>query len=105
MLAGLDDTGTQPVEISLIESTQVKLPTPIEGSSGTLSLIRQGIKSNLCRTFIGPCCLLPGPQAHEVVLVLLQKIKIARKVQNRFVATVNQIIVQMNAGKINRLAV
>src|SRR5262249_13376209 len=102
---GLDDTGAQPIEVRLIESSQIKLATPIERRSGTLSLIRQGIKGNLCRTFISPRCLLPGPQAHEVVLVLLQKIKIARKVQNRLVATVNQIIVQMNAGQVNSFAV
>ena len=89
MLAGLDDTGAQPVEVSLIEPSQVKFAATIEGRSWTLSLIRQGIKGNLCRTFIGPRCLFPRPQAHEVVLVLLEKIKIARKVQNRFVATVN----------------
>jgi hypothetical protein len=39
------------------------------------------------------------------VVVLLEKIKIARKVQNCFVTTVNEIIVQMNAAEINGLAV
>jgi hypothetical protein len=52
-----------------------------------------------------PLLLASSRQGHEVVLVLLQKIKIPRKVQNRLVATVNEIIVQMNAAEINGLAV
>jgi hypothetical protein len=38
------------------------------------------------------------------MIILLEKIKIAGKVQDRFVATINQTIAEMNAGEINRFA-
>src|SRR4030095_4190111 len=103
-LVGFPDTGAQLIEVSLVEPTEVKLASLIERRSRTLSLIRQGIKVNLCATFIGPRCLFPRPQAHEVVIVLLEKIKIARKVQDGLVAPVNQTIVQMNAREVNGFA-